>query len=104
MAVTDCQGERLSPSARLAALRAAHEHAFCEGFQLELDRIGALAAPFVSALRMVRITHSAGDLAGFQNAMGELAEAAKAFQTIEGIAGLAERRLAIHRRREPRTR
>jgi hypothetical protein len=104
MAMTDCQGERLSPSRRLTSLHASHERAFCEGFALDLERIGALAAPFVSALRMVSLTHSAGDLAGFQNAMGELAEAAKAFETIDNIASLAERRIALHRRREPRTR
>lgn len=77
---------------------------FTEAFQLDLDRIAVLAVPFVSALRMVRITHGAHDLAGFQIAMGELAEAAKAFEQINTIASLAERRIAQRRRRDPRAR
>jgi hypothetical protein len=36
--------------------------------------------------------------------MGEIAEAARAFQKIEGIAALAETRIAIHRRRDTRVR
>jgi hypothetical protein len=37
-------------------------------------------------------------------AMGEIAEAARAFQKIEGIAALAGTRIAIHRRRDTRVR
>lgn len=75
---------------------------FCAAFELDLERIATLTEPYIGALRLVHVAKQAGDAAALQNAMSELAEAARAFKTIESIAELAERRLAIHRRREPR--
>lgn len=85
-------------------LRSLHERQFCAGFDLDCERIAVLTAPYVGALRLVQIAREAGDTAALQNAMGELAEAALAVGRVETIASLAERRLAIHRRRQPKVR
>lgn len=105
----DCQDELQTAAdyirdPEFVGVRPAKPSDFAEGFALDLERVATLARPFVTALRMARITHNAGDLAGLQTAMGELAEAARAFARIDTIASLAERRIAMQRRRQPRTR
>jgi hypothetical protein len=98
---TDCQDEY---PGRPRPLRARQDRDYCAAFVLDLERIRTLSAPLRGAIRLARVAMSAGDPAALQNAMGEIAEAARAFQKIEGIAALAGTRIAIHRRRDTRVR
>jgi hypothetical protein len=98
---TDCQDEY---PGRPRPLRARQDRDYCAAFVLDIERIRTLSAPLRGALRLARVAMAAGDPAALQNAMGEIAEAAKALQSVEAVAALAERRIAIHRRRDTRVR
>jgi hypothetical protein len=101
----DCQGEHEITNGRaFHRMQRRHEQEFCDGFEMDSERIKALAAPWNNAMIALGAAMLARDPAALQLAFEEVADCAKAFVRVDEIASLAERRISLHRRREPRTR
>jgi hypothetical protein len=72
--------------------------AYLASFAADLDRIDALAAQFAVERDRIHAAHARADLPAVQRAFEELGAAAAALRSVETIAALAERRIALHRR------